>query len=193
MTINTVPGTAFCCHTDPPSTDCSETRQASSDVLLVTEKLAQQQRKVQAQIDLDHPLEQVWQVLTDYEALDQFIPNLAKSDRIQHPGSGIRIEQVGVQNALLLQFSARVVLDMIEEFPHRIRFDMVEGDFRDFSGSWGLQPASDLNHGKTTLTYNVVVCLSHLMPVALIEQRFCQDLALNLRAIRQRLEDLYRS
>ena len=167
--------------------------QELTDVILTTEKLEKRQRKIQARIDLEHPIEQVWQVLTNYEDLGDFIPNLAKSQRLAHPESGIRIEQVGVQNALFLQFSARVVLDMTEEFPHTIHFEMVEGDFREFTGRWCLQPYSHSNQQGTTLTYHLMVWPTRLIPVALIEQRLCHDLPHNLRAIRKRLNDLYLS
>jgi len=52
--------------------------------------------------------------LTAYEALADFIPNLAKSRRLEHPTGGIALEQVG--NACYVSTSARVILDLEEKF-----------------------------------------------------------------------------
>ena len=180
----------------PNSADLEQSPQdnsleAASIVTLATKKLEKRHRQIQAQILLPFSPEQIWPVLIDYEALADFIPNLAKSQRLSHSDSGVRIEQVGVKNALFLKFSARVVLDMVEEFPHRIRFSMVEGDFKAFSGTWEIQPAQNQDHQGTALIYTVQICPTRLIPVKAIEQQLGQDLPRNLLAIRNKLHQLY--
>ncbi len=162
-----------------------------SDVLLTLSKLAGRQRRIEATIHLPQPIEQVWQVLTDYESLADFIPNLSKSCRIPHPDGGIRVEQVGVQNLRVVTFSARVVLDMVEEHPSAIHFTMVEGDFKAFSGAWLLQSVPETDGGGTRLTYILEVWAKATIPVIAIEQRLKKDLPQNLYAIRDRLSALY--
>lgn len=152
-----------------------------------TEKLEGRQRKITATIQIPHAVENVWAVLTDYEGLADFIPSLKKSQRIDHPENGIRIEQIGSESLLKLKFCARVVLDMVEQFPHRLRFNMVEGDFKEFSGEWQLQ---DCDSG-TTLTYTVNIWPSRLMPVGMIERRLSQGLQVNLASIKQRAHELF--
>lgn len=162
---------------------CSDPTELAA-VALDTQKLEKRHRQIQARIFLPFSSEQVWDVLVDYESLADFIPNLAKSQRL--PSSdGVRIEQVGVKNALFLQFSARVVLDMVEDFPHAIHFKMVEGDFKAFAGSWKIQATQDIP--GTTLIYTLQVCPTRLIPVKAIEQQLGKDLPRNLLAIRQRL------
>ena len=112
------------------------------DVVVKVEKIAERQRKISAKIQIPQPVERIWKVLTDYEALSEFIPNLAKSCLLEHPQGGIRLEQIGSQRLLKFNFSARVVLDLEECFPQEINFSMVEGDFKGFSGSWCLEPYS---------------------------------------------------
>lgn len=164
-----------------------------------TESLEKRQRRISAKIEIPAPLEAVWALLTDYETLPEFIPNLAVSKRLEHPEGGIRLEQVGTQRLLRLKFSARVVLDMEEDCPSEIRFNMVEGDFKAFSGYWKLQPrveaplASDESVSDrpiTDLLYSVIVWPKLTMPVKLIENRICKDLRLNLLAIRQKVVGL---
>ncbi|MBO3457903.1 SRPBCC family protein [Aetokthonos hydrillicola Thurmond2011] len=152
------------------------------------QKISQRQRQITAQVQIPQPAAKVWEVLTDYEALADFIPNLAKSCRLEHPTGGIRLEQIGCQRLLRFNFSARVILDLEEFFPEKINFQMVEGDFKDFSGSWCLEPYSNGDLMGTYLSYTVKVWPKLTMPVAIIERRLSQDVKLNLMAIYKRLE-----
>jgi ribosome-associated toxin RatA of RatAB toxin-antitoxin module len=161
-------------------------------VAVQIEKIADRQRQISATIQIPQPVVQVWEVLTNYEALADFIPNLANSRLLEHPNGGIRLEQVGSQRFLRLNFSARVVLDLEEYFPKEIIFQMVEGDFKDFSGSWRLEPYSLGQETGTNLCYTVKVWPKRTMLVGIIERRLAKDLQLNLLAIRQRLEELTR-
>ncbi|MCX7596427.1 MAG: cyclase, partial [Fischerella sp.] len=99
-------------------------------VAVQIEKIADRQRQISATIQIPQPVAKVWEVLTNYEALADFIPNLANSRLLEHPNGGIRLEQIGSQRFLRLNFSARVVLDLEEYFPKEIIFQMVEGDFK---------------------------------------------------------------
>ena len=161
-----------------------------SDIDITVRKIESRQRQIEAKIQLPYSADQVWQVLTDYEALPEFIPNLERSQRLDHPDGGIRIEQVGAQSALMVKFSARVVLDMEENFPEVLNFDMVEGDFKAFGGEWRLAPSSS-DQASTELTYSVKVWPKRTMPILAVEKRLAKDLPTNLQAIRQRLDDLY--
>lgn len=156
-----------------------------------TTKLGGRQRQICASLRVPYTAEQIWQVLTDYDSLADFIPNLVKSQRIDHPEGGIRLEQVGMQKALMIDFSARVVLDMEENFPQEIRFEMVEGDFKAFSGAWTLEPLANHGQPQTCLSYTVRVLPKLTMPVMAIERRIRGDLPLNLVAIQQRLQQLF--
>jgi ribosome-associated toxin RatA of RatAB toxin-antitoxin module len=160
------------------------------DVSIQVEKIAERQRQITAKIHIPQPVEQIWQVLTDYEALSEFIPNLAKSKRLEHPHGGIRLEQIGSQRLLKFNFCARVVLDLEEYFPKEINFSMVEGDFKGFSGSWCLESLGE--DVGTILCYTIQVWPKLTMPVTIIERRLSQDLRLNLLAIYQRVEQLAR-
>ena len=169
------------------SSDPSGEMTASEAIAVQTEKLDGRQRKITATIQIPHSIDQVWSVLTDYEGLAEFIPSLQKSHRINHPENGIRIEQIGSESLLKLKFCARVVLDMVEQFPHRLSFEMVEGDFKKFSGEWQLQSCE----AGTSLTYTLQVWPSRLMPVGMIERRLSSGLQVNLASIKQRVDELF--
>lgn len=155
-------------------------------VEISTEPGQGRRRQILARLEIPRAVEQVWQVLTDYEHLADFIPNLARSRRLPHPDGGIRLEQLGTQCFLNMKFCARVVLDMQELFPRELQFSRVEGDFKEFQGAWRLHPISDAADGATVATrleYDLMVLPPVTMPVNLIERHICRDLQQNLLAI----------
>ena len=156
-----------------------------------TEQVEGRKRRISAKISIPRQVEQVWQVLTDYEALAEFIPNLGKSERLKHPQGGIRLEQIGTQRLLRVNFSARVVLDIEEVFLQAIHFNMVEGDFNAYSGCWRLEPETKEDGSGTSLSYTVLVWPKRTMPIVFLERCLQHDLPLNLLAIRQRVEELF--
>jgi ribosome-associated toxin RatA of RatAB toxin-antitoxin module len=162
-----------------------------SGVTLQTLKLAGRQRRILAHADLPFTTEQVWQVLTDYDNLASFIPNLTHSQRLSHPEGGIRLEQIGSQCFLQVKFCARVVLDMVETFPSQLSFAMVEGDFRQFEGKWTLEPVIDKPDQVTRVGYDLVIRPPRAMPVGLIERHIRHDLSRNLQAIGNRAAVLF--
>ncbi|MGF1523768.1 MAG: SRPBCC family protein [Leptolyngbyaceae cyanobacterium] len=153
-----------------------------TDLAITAEKLQGRSRRICASISIPCSVEHLWYVLTDYENLADFIPNLTSSRRLENSESGTLLEQVGSQCFLNIKFCARVVLNMVEQFPHHLGFTMVEGDFKAFEGMWKLEPIDD---GVTNLIYELTVCPPRAIPVLLIERHLCRDLTQNLQAIRQ--------
>lgn len=177
-----------------PADDSAVDLVSPSGVEVQTEHLEGRRRRISAFACLPYSTEKIWQILTDYEHLADFIPNLSKSCRTEHPQGGIRIEQVGVQSLwkLKVKFCARVVLDMVEKFPHEISFQMVEGDFKEFYGHWQLHPTQWSTEGSATnLCYSLTLLPNRIMPIGIIESRLKHDLAVNLNAIRQRADELF--
>lgn len=96
------------------------------------------ERRIHAEICVQADIDSVWNALTDYERLADFIPNLVCSGRIPcpHPGR-IWLEQRGLQRGLYWHIEARVVLDLREflksvlsRFNCRLRVDFELVDIR---------------------------------------------------------------
>ncbi|MFS8742173.1 SRPBCC family protein [Synechococcus sp. W70.1] len=154
-----------------------------SDIEVEVEDLGERRRQVQGRILIPVERRQVWQVLTDYDHLAEFIPNLVESRLLGSQNGRKLVRQVGSQQVLFARFSAAVVLAIEEVFPHQLRFQEVEGDFLIFEGFWEL---ADWLDQQTLLTYHLQVQPPRRMPVGLVERRIRRDLALNLQAIRER-------
>lgn len=158
-------------------------------VEISTEKRLGRERHIVASVVIPQSLEQVWQVLTDYEHLADFVPNLTSSKLLPNAEGRILLEQIGAQCFLKFKFCARVVLNMTERFPHELGFTMEEGDFKQFLGAWKLQPATAEGKG-TRLSYDLLVQPPRAMPVALIEHHICNNLTANMLAIAQRAMEI---
>ena len=124
----------------------------------------------------------LWDVLTDYDKLSEFIPNLASSKVLERTGNRVRLNQVGSQQLLGLRFSAQVQLELVEyRAEGQLQFHLLKGDFRRFEGNWIMHELAEGT--STSLLYELTVqgCIG--MPVALIEQRLRDDLTANLLAV----------
>ncbi|MEM8502880.1 MAG: SRPBCC family protein [Cyanobacteria bacterium P01_D01_bin.1] len=158
----------------------------SAVVNISTEKRPARERRILASVIIPQPVENVWQVITDYEKLSDFIPSLTSSKLIPNSEGRTRLEQVGTQCFLRVKFCARVVLDMTENFPHEVGFLMKEGDFKRFEGFWKLEPADQ----GTKLSYDLLVKAPAAMPTPLIERHLRNNLISNLLAIHKRTLDV---
>ena len=96
----------------------SNSLQDNGHVDISTEKRPSRERRILASVTIPKPIDQVWNVITDYEHLADFVPNLTSSKLIPNEEGRIRLEQIGAQCFLKFKFCARVVLDMTETFPN---------------------------------------------------------------------------
>ncbi|XP_016649492.1 PREDICTED: uncharacterized protein LOC103327240 isoform X2 [Prunus mume] len=168
------------------------------------EKTGNNCRRIRSEIGIEAPLNTVWNLLTDYERLADFIPGLAVCRLLHKTDNYARLFQIGQQNlAFGLKFNAKGIVDCyetpLETLPnlgHRrdIEFNMVEGDFEIFQGKWSLQ---QLNREiscddslieqqmHTTLSYLVDVKPKLWLPIRLVEGRLCKEIKINLACIRE--------
>ncbi|XP_057980502.1 uncharacterized protein LOC131166188 isoform X1 [Malania oleifera] len=171
------------------------------------EKVGKNSRRIHSSVAIKAELCTIWNVLTDYERLADFIPGLSVSRLIEKSGSFARLFQIGQQNlAFGLKFNAKGIVDCyekdLESLPYGqkrdIEFRMIEGDFKIFEGRWSIEQCNggrykggDLLMGQefhTTLSYIVDVEPKLWLPVRIIEGRLCREIKLNLSCIREEAE-----
>mmetsp|Transcript_9288 Transcript_9288/g.27966 ORF Transcript_9288/g.27966 Transcript_9288/m.27966 type:complete len:231 (+) Transcript_9288:223-915(+) len=157
------------------------------------ERPSSNRRKISSSIIIKKSPEAVWSVLTDYNRLAEYIPNLAMSRKRYHPKGGIRLEQCGVQSIFGFEFKASVVMDMKEvntdKKDREIHFDMVESrDFKVFNGVWKLKSLQ--NGTATNLRYEVEIVPRGFVPVQMVEWRIKEDIPTNLKSVKAKSESL---
>ncbi|KAL6894419.1 hypothetical protein ACP4OV_008517 [Aristida adscensionis] len=152
------------------------------------------ERRVLASVPVAADVDTLWQVITDYERLADYIPNLVHSGRIPCPHEGrIWLEQRGLQRALYWHIEARVVLDL-QEVPdsvngRELHFSMIDGDFKKFEGKWSIR--SGPRSCSAILLYEVNVIPRFNFPAIFLEKIIRSDLPVNLRALASRAEKIY--
>ncbi|KAH9685392.1 hypothetical protein KPL70_013941 [Citrus sinensis] len=155
------------------------------------EVVSWRERRIKAEMLVNADVDSVWNALTDYERLADFVPNLACSGRIPCPYPGrIWLEQRGLQRALYWHIEARVVLDL-QELIHsasdrELYFSMVDGDFKKFEGKWSIK--SGTRSSTTNLSYEVNVIPRLNFPAIFLERIIRSDLPVNLQALACRAE-----
>jgi len=79
------------------------------------EKLSGGTRRLAAQLTTSASFDSLWSVLTDYDRLNLYIPNLLSSKKIFQNGNNVHLKQVGAQDFLGMKFSAEVTIDLFKD------------------------------------------------------------------------------
>ena len=146
------------------------------------EKLSGGTRRLAAQLTTSASLDSLWNVLTDYDRLNLYIPNLLSSKKIYQKNNNVHLRQVGAQDFFGMKFSAEVTIDLFEDRElGLLKFNLIRGDFRKFEGSWKIQNIK--NTSKNSLIYDLTVQGCQWMPIGMIEKRLKKDLSENLLAV----------
>lgn len=178
-----------------------------SGIEIQVEKIANNRRRIQSRVSIQASLDTVWNILTDYEGLADFIPSLTVSQLLEKRENFARLLQIGQQNlAFGLKFKAKGIIDCYEKDIQTfssgqrrdIEFKMIEGDFKHFEGKWSVEQRSTRKHNQsytiegqgfcTTLFYVVEVEPKLWLPVHLVQGKLCGEIKINLSCIQSTAE-----
>lgn len=99
-------------------------------------------------------IDTAWEVLTDYDEFENFLPNIAASKIISEDGDRIIFEQVNVVDLWLFQQEFTVQIEAIKTKPSKVDFKIVDGDLKKLIGRWLLKETSP---GKILVIHAVEV------------------------------------
>ena len=77
-----------------------------------------------------------WQVLTDYDRLAQYVPDMRSSRIVSGAGEPLRVRQEGGAEFLFFTVSIEVELRIEETPPERLTFTAVGGNMKQMHGEW---------------------------------------------------------
>lgn len=95
-----------------------------------------------------------WQVLTDYDNFNQFLPNVPASKVIVNEGDRKIFEQTNAIDLWFFTQEFTVQIEAQETEPQKIDFKLFEGDLKHLSGTWSIQ---QINAKQITVTHTVKV------------------------------------
>eukprot|EP00271_Cylindrocystis_brebissonii_P009356 TRINITY_DN2414_c0_g1_i1.p1 TRINITY_DN2414_c0_g1~~TRINITY_DN2414_c0_g1_i1.p1 ORF type:complete len:847 (+),score=138.12 TRINITY_DN2414_c0_g1_i1:46-2586(+) len=144
-------------------------------------------RRVMASITVEASVPTLWSVLTDYERLPEFVPNLGASQVLSRDGHRVELRQEGCKCLMYMVLHAQVVLELTEDPLASIAFRQLKGDFASFYGRFSLEA---LGPGQTRLKYDVDTKMQPgiILAEGILEEVIYEDLPSNLCAIRERAE-----
>jgi carbon monoxide dehydrogenase subunit G len=98
---------------------------------------------VRARAVLRAPMTVVWQTLTDYERLPEFIPGIATSRVTARRGPVVTVAQTGEARFLFLTVPIAVTLESTERPPDVVEVRRVSGTIAHLQGRYEATPQSD--------------------------------------------------
>lgn len=115
---------------------------------------------VEASAEVEGDVREVWQVLTDYDHLSDFIPGMRVSRIVARDARRLLVEQKGELRLLFFSYPIEVKL-AVDEVPYeRINARAVAGDFKEMTGAYRLQA----DRGRVRLRYSGRLTPDFLVP-----------------------------
>ena len=128
----------------------------------------------------------VWKVLTDYEAMPDFVPDLDKTKVISRAGNKVLIEQAGMARFLFLSRSIELVVHASEEPISSIDIKLVSGDMKVYSCRWEMTPVPET--GGTRISYTGKMVPKFYVPGMLGANVIRRDIERMMKAVLERLD-----
>jgi ribosome-associated toxin RatA of RatAB toxin-antitoxin module len=128
----------------------------------------------------------VWSVITDYNNHKSFVPKLIDSGLISDNGHEQVMFERGKTGILLFRKTVYIKLSIRGDYPQRLSFRQIEGDFKVYEGDWLIERTPD---GKgSTLTFRAKIKPDFFAPAAFVRKVQENDLPMVLAAMKKRAE-----
>jgi hypothetical protein len=85
------------------------------------------------------PLPLIWQTLTDYDHLAEFIPGMKRSRVIDRRGSVAIVEQTGEASLWIFRYPITVVVEAEEHYPATIGVRVLAGNLKQLAGAYRIE------------------------------------------------------
>lgn len=111
---------------------------AAQDVSVTTKSNGRTVR-ISAQATLQVPHALIWETLTDYAHLSDFIPGMKRSRLMERRGDTAVVEQIGSAHFLAFTHAIKVVVESIEHHPSAIGIRIVRGNLKQLDGQYEIE------------------------------------------------------
>jgi ribosome-associated toxin RatA of RatAB toxin-antitoxin module len=111
---------------------------------------------------VEAPLDLVWQTLTDYDRLADFIPGMRSSRVLERHGAEATVAQSGEAGFLFLSFPIEVTLLSTERPPYDLEVRMLKGNLKRLDGAYRIEP---LAGGRVLLRWTGIVEAQSMPPL----------------------------
>lgn len=136
-------------------------------------------------------IDTAWQVLTDYDNFENFLPSVSESALLEQNGDRKVFEQTNKIKTLIFTTKSRVRIAVTESYPKTIVFESVDGDLDSLDGTWLLEPVSPYPSAppnQVLLTHQVKVKPASTPSRSIFFNIYENTLEATLAAIKQEVE-----
>ncbi len=127
----------------------------------------------------------VWRILTDYNRMAEYVPDLRSARVVSRNGDKVIVEQQGNVRLLFIDRPIHLVVQVHELAPDQIDVSLVEGDMKVYRASWALRPAAG---GGTTINYAATIAPTFYVPGLVGPAIVRRDIAAMMAAVLARLD-----
>lgn len=128
----------------------------------------------------------VWQILTDYNHLAEYLPNLHSTRVVSRNGDSVIVEQLGTARFLFFSQTIRLLVRVQERAPDRIDISLIDGDMKVYRASWELRPLAGAS--GTRVVYNATIVPKFDVPWIVGTDVVKKDVARMMAAVLLRLD-----
>jgi ribosome-associated toxin RatA of RatAB toxin-antitoxin module len=132
-----------------------------------------------------------WEVLTDYDNLSKFVPNMVSDKVLTVNGNQKVVEQVDTREVFLINVQSRIRSAITETAKTRIDFHQIDGDLQSLDGYWKIQPVAPYSGAKANqvlITQVVQVQPKSGTPSGIFYSIFKDSLGKTLNAIKREVD-----
>lgn len=132
------------------------------------------------------PLPRVWRILTNYERMTEFVPDLESSKVLSRNGNDVMLEQFGVARLLFMTRPIHLIVRVNEQPMSAIDISLVSGDMKQYAARWELIPVPET--GGTRLIYKGRMMPNFYVPSLFGSKMIHNDVEHMMRAVLTRLD-----
>jgi ribosome-associated toxin RatA of RatAB toxin-antitoxin module len=132
------------------------------------------------------PLPKVWRILTGYERMAEFVPDMESCRVLSRNGNEVIIEQFGVARLLFMSKTIHLIVRAIEQPMSAIDISLISGDMKHYESRWELIPVPET--GGTKIVYKGRLMPNFYVPGILGSKMIRGDIERMMSAVLARLD-----
>nr|WP_235922727.1 SRPBCC family protein [Rugamonas aquatica] len=132
------------------------------------------------------PLPKVWRILTGYERMAEFVPDMESCKVLSRNGNEVIVEQFGVARFLFMTKSIHLIVRATEQPMSSIDISLISGDMKHYESHWELIPVPET--GGTRVVYSGKLIPNFYVPGILGAKMIRGDIERMMNAVLARLD-----
>ncbi len=128
----------------------------------------------------------VWRILTDYNRMADYVPDMKSARVVSRNGDKVIIEQRGAARFLFFSRDIHLIVQVHEQAPNKIDVSLIDGDMKVYRCSWELTPIAAT--GGTRVLYNATIEPKFYVPGMVGASLVRKDVAKMMAAVLLRLD-----